>query len=199
MDLPKLLQNQHEIDARVTELAVEIDDYLSEGDVVVGVLKGCLPFLADLVRKLNHEIETDFLALTSFQENTGRVRLTRDLGIDVLGRNVLLVEDVVDTGFRLDFLRRHLETHEPAEVRVCTLFDRSDRRILPVKVEYSGFVLQEGFIVGYGIDHLGMFRNLPSVVTANQALLDEEFARGESKLADEIVKIARGKEQLNAS
>ncbi|HJM37970.1 MAG: hypoxanthine phosphoribosyltransferase [Acidimicrobiales bacterium] len=199
MDLPKLLQNQHEIDARVRELAVEIDDYLSEGDVVVGVLKGCLPFLADLVRKLNHEIETDFLALTSFQENTGRVRLTRDLGIDVSGRNVLLVEDVVDTGFRLDFLRRHLETHEPAEVRVCTLFDRSDRRILPVKVEYSGFVLQEGFIVGYGIDHLGMFRNLPSVVTANQALLDEEFARGESKLADEIVKIARGKEQLNAS
>ena len=199
MDLPKLLQNQHEIDSRVRELAVEIDDYLNEGDVVVGVLKGCLPFLADLVRKLNHEIETDFLALTSFQENTGRVRLTRDLGIDVSGRNVLLVEDVVDTGFRLDFLRRHLETHEPAEVRVCTLFDRSDRRILPVKVEYSGFVLQEGFIVGYGIDHLGMFRNLPSVVTANQALLDEEFARGESKLADEIVKIARGKEQLNAS
>jgi len=196
MDFPKLLQNQQEIDVRITELATELDDYLCEGDVVVGVLKGCLPFLADLVRKLNHEIETDFLALTSFEENTGRVRLTRDLGIDVSGRNVLLVEDVVDTGFRLDFLRRHLETHEPAEVRVCTLFDRSDRRILPVKVEYSGFVLQEGFIVGYGIDHLGMFRNLPSVVTANQILLDEEFARGESKLADEIVKIARGKETV---
>ena len=196
MDFPKLLQNQQEIDVRITELATELDDYLSEGDVVVGVLKGCLPFLADLVRKLNHEIETDFLALTSFEENTGRVRLTRDLGIDVSGRNVLLVEDVVDTGFRLDFLRRHLETHEPAEVRVCTLFDRSDRRILPVKVEYSGFVLQEGFIVGYGIDHLGMFRNLPSVVTANQTLLDEEFARGESKLADEIVNIARGKETV---
>ena len=196
MDFPKLLQNQQEIDVRITELATELADYLSEGDVVVGVLKGCLPFLADLVRKLNHEIETDFLALTSFEENTGRVRLTRDLGIDVSGRNVLLVEDVVDTGFRLDFLRRHLETHEPAEVRVCTLFDRSDLRILPVKVEYSGFVLQEGFIVGYGIDHLGMFRNLPSVVTANQTLLDEEFARGESKLADEIVKIARGKETV---
>jgi len=196
MDFPKLLQNRQEIDVRVAELAAELDDYIGEGDVVVGVLKGCLPFLADLVRKLNHEIETDFLALTSFQENTGRVRLTRDLGIDVAGRNVLLVEDVVDTGFRLDFLRRHLETHEPSEVRVCTLFDRSDRRILPVKVEYSGFVLQEGFIVGYGIDHLGMFRNLPSVVTANQTLLDEEFARGESKLADEIVKIARGKETV---
>jgi len=196
MDFPKLLQNRQEIDVRVTELAVELDDYMDEGDVVVGVLKGCLPFLADLVRKLSHEIETDFLALTSFEENTGRVRLTRDLGIDVSDRNVLLVEDVVDTGFRLDFLRRHLETHEPSEVRVCTLFDRSDRRILPVKVEYSGFVLQDGFIVGYGIDHLGMFRNLPSVVTANQTLLDEEFARGESKLADEIVKIARGKETV---
>ena len=199
MDFPKLLQNRQEIDVRVTELAVELDDYMDEGDVVVGVLKGCLPFLADLVRKLSHEIETDFLALTSFEENTGRVRLTRDLGIDVSDRNVLLVEDVVDTGFRLDFLRRHLETHEPSEVRVCTLFDRSDRRILPVKVEYSGFVLQEGFIVGYGIDHLGMFRNLPSVVTANQTLLDEEFARGESKLADEIVKIARGKETVECS
>lgn len=199
MDFPKLLQNKEEIDARIMELAIELDDYLSEGDVVVGVLKGCLPFLADLVRKLNHEIETDFLALTSFQENTGRVRLTRDLGIDVSGRNVLLVEDVVDTGFRLDFLRRHLETHEPAEVRVCTLFDRSDRRVLPVKVEYSGFVLKEGFIVGYGIDHLGMFRNLPSVVSANQELLDEEFEKGESKLTDEIVRIARGKETVEAS
>ncbi|HAQ03612.1 MAG: phosphoribosyltransferase [Acidimicrobiales bacterium] len=199
MDFPKLLQNKEEIDARIMELAIELDDYLGEGDVVVGVLKGCLPFLADLVRKLNHEIETDFLALTSFQENTGRVRLTRDLGIDVSGRNVLLVEDVVDTGFRLDFLRRHLETHEPAEVRVCTLFDRSDRRVLPVKVEYSGFVLQEGFIVGYGIDHLGMFRNLPSVVSANQELLDEEFEKGESKLTDEIVRIARGKETVEAS
>lgn len=199
MDFPKLLQNKEEIDARIMELAIELDDYLGEGDVVVGVLKGCLPFLADLVRKLNHEIETDFLALTSFQENTGRVRLTRDLGIDVSGRNVLLVEDVVDTGFRLDFLRRHLETHEPAEVRVCTLFDRSDRRVLPVKVEYSGFVLQEGFIVGYGIDHLGMFRNLPSVVSANQELLDEEFEKGESKLTDQIVRIARGKETVEAS
>ena len=199
MDFPKLLQNKEEIDARIMELAIELDDYLGEGDVVVGVLKGCLPFLADLVRKLNHKIETDFLALTSFQENTGRVRLTRDLGIDVSGRNVLLVEDVVDTGFRLDFLRRHLETHEPAEVRVCTLFDRSDRRVLPVKVEYSGFVLQEGFIVGYGIDHLGMFRNLPSVVSANQELLDEEFEKGESKLTDEIVRIARGKETVEAS
>ena len=199
MDFPKLLQNKEEIDARIMELAIELDDYLGEGDVVVGVLKGCLPFLADLVRKLNHEIETDFLALTSFQENTGRVRLTRDLGIDVSGRNVLLVEDVVDTGFRLDFLRRHLETHEPAEVRVCTLFDRSDRRVLPVKVEYPGFVLQEGFIVGYGIDHLGMFRNLPSVVSANQELLDEEFEKGESKLTDEIVRIARGKETVEAS
>jgi hypoxanthine phosphoribosyltransferase len=199
MDFPKLLQNKEEIDARIMELAIELDDYLGEGDVVVGVLKGCLPFLADLVRKLNHEIETDFLALTSFQENTGRVRLTRDLGIDVSGRNVLLVEDVVDTGFRLDFLRRHLETHEPAEVRVCTLFDRSDRRVLPVKVEYSGFVLQEGFIVGYGIDHLGMFRNLPSVVSANQELLDQEFEKGESKLTDEIVRIARGKETVEAS
>ena len=199
MDFPKLLQNKEEIDARIMELAIELDDYLGEGDVVVGVLKGCLPFLADLVRKLNHEIETDFLALTSFQENTGRVRLTRDLGIDVSGRNVLLVEDVVDTGFRLDFLRRHLETHEPAEVRVCTLFDRSDRRVLPVKVEYSGFVLQEGFIVGYGIDHLGMFRNLPSVVSATQELLDQEFEKGESKLTDEIVRIARGKETVEAS
>ena len=196
MDFPKLLQNKQEIECRVRDLASELDQYLGEGDVVVGVLKGCLPFLADLVRELRHGIEIDFLALTSFQENTGRVRLTRDLGIDVAGRNVLLVEDVVDTGFRLNFLRNHLETHQPAEVRVCTLFDRSDRRVLPVEVEYSGFVLQEGFIVGYGIDHLGMFRNLPSVVSANQAILDEEFARGESKLVDEILKIAHGKETV---
>ena len=196
MEFPKLLQSQDDIKIRVAELASELNPFLSDGSVVVGVLKGCLPFMADLVRQLENEIETDFLSLTSFEENTGRVKLTRDLGIDVSGRSVVLLEGVVDTGFRLNFLRRHLETHEPSALRVCALFDRSNRRILPVEVEHSGFVLEEGFIVGYGMDHLGMFRNLPSVVSINPRKLEEEFNKGESALADKVINLARDKEGI---
>jgi hypoxanthine phosphoribosyltransferase len=134
----------------------------------------------------------DFLALSAFAPDSGRVRLTRDLATDVAGRKVLLVEGVVDTGFRLDFLRRHLEAHDPSEIRVCALFDRADRRILPVPVEHSGFVLEEGFVVGYGLDHRGMFRNLPAVVSLDPEHLEECVPGGRSELVDDVLALARG-------
>ena len=192
MRAPYLLRDADAIRKRVAQLAADLTDILDSDSVVVGVLKGCLPFMADLIRSIEHEVEVDFLALTTFAPDTGRVRLTRDLATDVTGRKVVLVEGVVDTGFRLDFLRRHLEAHGPSEIRVCTLFDRTDRRVLPVPVEHSGFVLEEGFVVGYGLDHRGMFRNLPAVVSLDPEHLEEYAPGGQSELLDEVLGLARG-------
>lgn len=192
MTAPYLLKDADVIRERVAELAVDLTDVLDSDSVMVGVLKGCLPFMADLVRSIEHRIEVDFLALTAFAPDSGRVRLTRDLATDVTGRKVVLVEGVVDTGFRLDFLRRHLEAHSPSQIRVCTLFDRVDRRVLPVPVEHSGFVLEEGFVVGYGLDHRGMFRNLPVVVSLDPEHLEEFTEQRRSDLLDEVLGLARG-------
>ena len=192
MRAPYLLRDAGAIRKRVAQLAADLTDILDSDSVVVGVLKGCLPFMADLIRSIEHQVEVDFLALTAFAPDSGRVRLTRDLATDVTGRKVVLVEGVVDTGFRLDFLRRHLEAHGPSEIRVCALFDRADRRVLPVPVEHSGFVLEEGFVVGYGLDHRGMFRNLPAVVSLDPEHLEEYAPGGRSELREEVLGLARG-------
>ena len=192
MRAPYLLRDADAIRKRVAQLGADLTDILDSDSVVVGVLKGCLPFMADLIRCIEHQVEVDFLALSAFAPDSGRVRLTRDIATDVTSRKVLLVEGVVDTGFRLDFLRRHLEAHSPFEVRVCTLFDRADRRVLPVPVEHSGFVLEEGFVVGYGLDHRGMFRNLPAVVSLDPEHLEEYAPGGRSELLDEVLGLARG-------
>ena len=192
MRAPYLLRDAAAIRKRVAQLAADLTDILDSDSVVVGVLKGCLPFMADLIRSIEHQVEVDFLALTAFAPDSGRVRLTRDLATDVTGRKVVLVEGVVDTGFRLDFLRRHLEAHGPSEIRVCALFDRADRRVLPVPVEHSGFVLEEGFVVGYGLDHRGMFRNLPAVVSLDPEHLEEYAPGGQSELLAEVLGLARG-------
>lgn len=186
MRSPQLLKGPEAIHGRVRQLATELNEVLDSNSVIVGVLKGCLPFMADLVRLIEHEVELDFLALTSFAPDSGRVRLTRDLEVDITGRKVLLVEGVVDTGFRLDYLRRHLETHQPSQIRVCTLFDRANRRVLPVPVEHSGFVLEEGFIVGYGLDHRGMFRNLPAVISLDPRELEWEGEGNRTDLEEEV-------------
>ena len=192
MRAPYLLRDADAIRKRVAQLAADLTDILDSDSVVVGVLKGCLPFMADLIRSIEHQVEVDFLALTAFAPDSGRVRLTRDLATDVTGRKVVLVEGVVDTGFRLDFLRRHLEAHGPSEIRVCALFDRADRRVLPVPVEHPGFVLEEGFVVGYGLDYRGMFRNLPAVVSLDPEHLEEYAPGGRPELLDEVLRLARG-------
>ena len=192
MRAPYLLRDADAIRKRVAQLAADLTDILDSDSVVVGVLKGCLPFMADLIRSIEHQVEVDFLALTAFAPDSGRVRLTRDLATDVTGRKVVLVEGEVDTGFRLDFLRRHLEAHGPSEIRVCALCDRTDRRIIPVPVEHSCFVLEEGFVGGYGLDHRGMFRNLPAVVSLDPEHLEEYAPGGRPELLDEVLRLARG-------
>lgn len=195
MVAPRLLLSSDDLVRRVRELGAEVAEGIDDGAVVVGVLRGCLPFLADLVRAVDRRLEVDFLSLSAFAPDSGRVRLTRDVGLDVTGRQVLLVEDMVDTGLRLDFLLRHLRSHEATEVRVCTLFDRIARRVLPVPVDHAGFIMEEPFVVGYGLDHRGLFRNLPGVVALDQAQLEADLDScpepGGGALVDDVRELAR--------
>jgi hypoxanthine phosphoribosyltransferase len=130
--------------------------------VAVGVLKGSVPFMADLVRHLPHRTEIDFLSLTRFGRR-GRVAIDLDTSIPLEGRDVLLVEDIVDTGLTLTTLRRMLEAKGAREVRTVALLDKSPRRIVDVPVEYRGFEVGDEFLLGYGLDWDGRFRNVPSL------------------------------------
>ncbi|HJP16855.1 MAG TPA: hypoxanthine phosphoribosyltransferase [Acidimicrobiales bacterium] len=173
MKSPQLLYTRDQIMNRVDELGDELTSTLDEGAVIVGVLKGCLPFMADLVRRIDVPVEIDFLALSVFAPDSGRVRLTRDLDTDITGRQVVLVEDLVDTGLRLNFLLKHLKDRSPSEVRVCTMFDRVERRVLPINLEHVGFELDSSFVVGYGLDYGGQFRNLSELVSVDLGDLEE--------------------------
>ena len=182
-----LLYTRYQITERVSELGKELTASLQEGAVIVGVLKGCLPFMADLVRELDLPIEVDFLALSSFMPDTGRVRLTRDLDTDITGKQVVLVEDLVDTGLRLNFLLQHLRGRSPSEVRVCAMFDRVERRVIPVELQHVGFELDSSYVVGYGLDHGGKFRNLPELVSVELG----ELERNSQEVCDQVYALGR--------
>jgi hypoxanthine phosphoribosyltransferase len=128
--------------------------------LLVAVLKGSVIFLADLVRAMTVHVEIDFLAISTYAEGTGRVRLVKDLQIDVGGRDLVVVEDVVDTGLTLTWLLDELRRRSPASLEVCALVDKTARRIVPVPVRFVGFSVPDDFVVGYGLDFAGRYRNL---------------------------------------
>jgi len=148
---------------RISELGAAItDDYEGLNPVVVGVMNGAVPFLADLTRQLRIPHELDFLLLTRFGEE-GRVSLAMDTSISLEGRHVLLVEDIVDTGLTLSTLLRNLEVRRPASVKTVALLDKVARRIVDVPVEYRGFEIGDEFLLGYGLDWEGRYRNVPGL------------------------------------
>jgi len=162
-----VLITEAELRARVTALGAEIArDYRDLRPVLVGVLRGAFVFLADLARAIPVELETDFIGVSSYGSGTrasGQVRITSDLDRVIEGRHVLLVEDIVDTGLTLAYLRRNLEARHPASLKVCTLLDKRARRVVEVALDYVGFAVEDVFVVGYGFDYDGLFRNLPHV------------------------------------
>ena len=154
---------EEQLHRRISELGAEIStDYAGKSPVAVGVLKGCLPFLADLVRQVDEPVELDFLSLTRFGEE-GRVSISMDTTTQLEGRHVLIVEDIVDTGLTLTSLRRLIEVRDPASVRTVSLLDKAPRRIIDVPVEYRGFEIGDEFLLGYGLDWDGLYRNLRSL------------------------------------
>jgi hypoxanthine phosphoribosyltransferase len=171
--IQRILIPAEELTARVAELGRQVrEDYAGRTPVLVGVLKGAVVFLSDLMRAIEAPCECDFIALSSYGASTrssGIVELTKDLSMPIDGREVLVVEDIVDTGRTLTYLLRNLETRQPASVRVCALLDKAARREVPVSLDYVGFTIPDEFVVGYGLDYAGLYRNLPYVAVLDGA------------------------------
>ncbi len=156
---------EEQLQQRVAELGAQITaDYQGKDLVVVGVLKGSFPFVADLVRQIDLPLRVDFLGLSSYgsgTETTGVVKITSDLTKPISGRHVLVVEDIVDTGLTMHYLLENLATRHPASVRVCSLLEKPARLKAPVEIAYKGFTIPDAFVVGYGLDYDERYRNLP--------------------------------------
>lgn len=155
-----------EIRARVSELGEQITrDYAGRSPMLVGVLKGSVPFLADLVRAVRLPLRLDFMAISSYGEaQAGVVRILKDLDAPIEEEDVILVEDIIDTGLTGSYLTATLRSRNPGSLEICTLLDKSVRRIIELPVRYKGFDVPDEFVVGYGLDHEGRFRNLPGIV-----------------------------------
>jgi hypoxanthine phosphoribosyltransferase len=148
-----------------------------DGVVLVGVLKGSVPFLADLIRAMTVRLELDFLAISAYAEGRSRVRIVKDLDADITGRDVVLVEDIVDTGLTLSYVLGELRRRQPRSVEVCALLDKTVRRIVPVPVRFVGFTIPDAFVLGYGMDFAERYRNLDRVVAGDlQALRSDPDA-----------------------
>jgi len=158
----------------VQRLAGEISSAYDDDVVLVAVLKGAVPFLADLVRHLDVVPVVDFLAISAYAPETGRVRIVKDLDLDLFGRDVVLVEDIVDTGLTLTYLLHELRGRGARSVEACTLLDKSVRRIVPTPVRFTGFDIGDEFVLGYGLDFAGRYRNLDRVVTGDLGLLQAD-------------------------
>lgn len=165
-DLSPVLSKE-DIQKTVVELAQKIsNDYHGRDVVIVGVLKGAFIFLADLIRHLTIPVQVDFIRLASYgcqTETSGSICLTKELEIDIADRDVLVVEDIIDTGHSLAFLLEHLKLKKPKSVRLCTLIDKPERRESQIAVDYAGFIVKHGFLVGYGLDFAENYRHLPAI------------------------------------
>lgn len=164
---PRVVIARDVLRAGVRRVADEIAAAHPDGVLLIAVLKGSVPFTADLIRSLTVPVEVDFLAISAYAPDSGRVRIVKDLDADIYGRAVVLVEDIVDTGLTLAYVRGELERRAPASLEVCTLLDRAPRRILPTPLRYVGFEIGDEFVLGYGLDFEERYRHLDHVVAGD--------------------------------
>ncbi len=166
-DVERILITSEEIGARVRELGQQItNDYAGQDILMIGVLRGAVIFMSDLARAIKRPIDIDFMAISSYGMSTnssGVVRILKDLDEVVQGRHLLIVEDIIDSGLTLNYLVENLKSRKPASVRICTLLSKPDRRKVDVQVDYNGFIIPDYFVVGYGLDYAGKYRNLPFI------------------------------------
>ena len=166
-DLKTILISKEEIKKRINELAAELDrDYEGKRPLMVAILKGSVMFFSDLVRAMTIPVELDFMAISSYGNKTkssGEVRMIKDLDRSIEGRHLIIVEDIVDSGYTLSFLKRMLYSRHPESVRICTLLDKFECREVPLQPDYKGFDIGNEFVVGYGLDYAEKYRTLPEI------------------------------------
>ena len=166
-DIERVLFTEQELKDRVAELAAQIDrDYAGKEPMLISVLRGSFIFIADLARAIHLPCTVDFMAVSSYGSGTtssGQVKITKDLSESIEGRDIIVVEDILDSGNTLSYLFRLLQARHPASVRLCTLLDKPSRRVKPVELHYSGFTIPDYFVVGYGLDYDEKYRNLPYI------------------------------------
>jgi hypoxanthine phosphoribosyltransferase len=165
--LCKILFSEQQIQSKVQELGVQItSDYQGKELVIVGILKGAVVFLADLIREIKLPLELDFMVISSYGMSTrasGVVRILKDLEKDIAGKDVLIVEDIVDTGLTLSYLKDNLRARGPASLKVCSFLDKPSRRKVTLDPDYMGYTIPDEFAVGYGLDFAEKYRNLPYI------------------------------------
>ena len=165
--LGEVYLSAEQIQGRVKELGKMISAaYRGKELVLLGILKGSFVFMADLVRNIEIPHSLDFMAISSYEGvggSPGAVKILKDLDESITGKNVVIVEDIIDTGLTLGYLIRHLEARNPESIKICTLLDRSIRRIVPLPISFTGFDIPDVFVVGYGMDYRQLYRNLPSL------------------------------------
>ena len=167
MKIGKIMLTEEEIAARIEALADKINSDYGNGEViVVGVLKGCFVFMSDLIRKLNSDVRTYFMEISSYQNATvssGKITIKKDLDVDIEGKNVLIAEDIIDSGHTLSQLTEILKKRNPKSLKVCTLLSKPARREVEFEADYTGFEIEDKFIIGYGLDCAEQFRQLPYI------------------------------------
>jgi hypoxanthine phosphoribosyltransferase len=167
-EVTKVLIPQNRLQERVSELGAEISRaYLDKDMIVIAILKGSFMFAADLLRAMTIAASIDFMAISTYtgQSSSGVVRITKDMDDNIAGRNVLLVEDIIDTGLTASYLTRVLRQRNPASLEICALLDKSARRLIDLPIAYRGFDIPDVFVVGYGMDYQQRYRQLPYIAT----------------------------------
>lgn len=167
MKIGNIMISEKEISDKVAELAKQIsNDYKGKELIVIGVLKGCFVFMSDLVRKIDADVRVYFMEISSYSMGTvsqGKITIKKDLDVDIKGKDVLIAEDIIDSGNTLSQLTKILEEREPNSVRVCTLLSKPSRRQVEFEADYTGFIIEDKFIIGYGLDCAEQFRQLPYI------------------------------------
>jgi len=166
-DVEEVLLSSEEVQARVAELGAQLAaDYAGRDPVLVSVLKGSIIFLADLVRAMPIPLSIDLMEVSSYgasTESSGQVRILKDLSTSISDREVIVVEDIIDTGLTLNYLLRYLADKGPASIRICCLLDKPARRLAEIEIDYRGFTIPDRFVIGYGLDYGERYRNLPYI------------------------------------
>jgi hypoxanthine phosphoribosyltransferase len=166
-DVEEVLLSSEQVQARVAELGAQLaTDYAGHDPVLVSVLKGSIIFLADLVRAMPIPLSIDLMEVSSYgasTESSGQVRILKDLSTSIAGREVVVVEDIIDTGLTLNYLLRYLHDKGPASIKICCLLDKPARRLAEIEIDYRGFTIADRFVIGYGLDYGERYRNLPYI------------------------------------